>query len=385
VGISSTSGPTSGITGRACRDGRPERIEVAARTKARGPFWWPLGRASGSRWPRPVPRSSRVRPHWPPRLRIHSPIPPTICACSSLSDAAPDLPTIGIRWDRREAYFWALIAACGAFVAGAAFSLRDGINQLIHPSATSSFAVAYVVIAISTVLDLVSIRESAGALITRGRRYSRSLLQESQVTSDPTLRAVFVEEAVSVSGDGIAFVALALNQVTGSSAPQGVAAVLIGLALIRISLRLIKRSHDFLVGVWVLRPGTQQGDAADLTQPIRPVEGQRMQALRSAYPGVTGIRELLVNFIGPGRVWIVARVEIDNDLRGAQVESLVRGIDSRMRRESESIYRVDVVPIGGGHVGDPRSSVGERSRGEPGQPESSPHRAPGAGGRLTHR
>jgi len=59
----------------------------------------------------------------------------------------------------REAYFWALIAACGAFFAGAAFSLRDGINELLHPSATSSFAVAYVVLAISTVLDLLSIRQ----------------------------------------------------------------------------------------------------------------------------------------------------------------------------------------------------------------------------------
>jgi divalent metal cation (Fe/Co/Zn/Cd) transporter len=32
-----------------------------------------------------------------------------------------------------EAYFWALIAGLGVFVAGAAFSLRDGITELIHP------------------------------------------------------------------------------------------------------------------------------------------------------------------------------------------------------------------------------------------------------------
>ena len=254
----------------------------------------------------------------------------------------------------REAYFWALIAACAAFVAGAAFSLRDGINELIHPSTTSSFAVAYVVLAISTVLDLVSIRQSAGQLITRGRPYSRSLFQESQVTSDPTLRAVFVEDAVSVSGDVIAFVALGLNQITGSSVPQGVAAVLIGVVLVRISLRLIQRSHDFLVGVWVLTPSLQAGDAEDITQPIRPVEAERIRALVSGHPGVTGIRELLLNFIGPGRVWIVARVEIDEELRGAQITSLVRGIESSMKGESESIYRVDIVPIGGGPDGGPR-------------------------------
>jgi hypothetical protein len=34
------------------------------------------------------------------------------------------------------------------FIAGAAFSLREGITELIHPSVTSSFTVAYVVLAI---------------------------------------------------------------------------------------------------------------------------------------------------------------------------------------------------------------------------------------------
>jgi hypothetical protein len=135
----------------------------------------------------------------------------------------------------------------------------------------------------------------------------------------------------------------------GSSVPQGVAAALNGVVLIRISLRLIRRSHDFLVGVWVLAPALQAGDADDLTQPIGPAEAKRMQALLTAYPGVTGMRELLVNFIGPGRVWIVARVDIDDDLRGAQVESLVRGIESSMRHEPENVYRVDVVPTGGDH------------------------------------
>ncbi|HYB31536.1 MAG TPA: cation diffusion facilitator family transporter [Solirubrobacteraceae bacterium] len=285
----------------------------------------------------------------------------------------------------REAYFWALIAACAAFVAGAAFSLRDGINELTHPSGTSSFAVAYGVLAISTAFDLVSFRQSAGQMVTRGRRYGRKLLQESQVTSDPTLRAVFTEDAVSVSGDVIALVAVALNQITGSSIPQGVAAVLIGLVLIRISLRLIKRSHDFLVGVWVLTPTPEGSDADDVTQPIRPVEAQRVRALISAYPGVTGIRELLLNFIGPGRVWIVARVDIDDDLHGAEVESLVRGIETSMMRESDTIYRVDIVPIGDVHAGDP-ISLGRESGGEPGRRESSPpHDGAGAGGRLADR
>ena len=150
----------------------------------------------------------------------------------------------------REAYFWALLAALGVFVAGAAFSLREGIEELIRPSATSSFAVAYVVLAISTVFDLVSFRQSAGPMARQARRHQREFREESRITSETSLRAVFLEDAVSIAGDVIAFAAVALNQLTGSSIPQGVAAVLIALVIIRVSLRLIQRNHDFLVGAW---------------------------------------------------------------------------------------------------------------------------------------
>jgi len=62
----------------------------------------------------------------------------------------------------REAYFWALLAGLGVFVGGAAFSLGEGVDELVHPGATSSFAVAYVVLAISGGFGLLSFRHSAG-------------------------------------------------------------------------------------------------------------------------------------------------------------------------------------------------------------------------------
>jgi divalent metal cation (Fe/Co/Zn/Cd) transporter len=172
----------------------------------------------------------------------------------------------------------------------------------------------------------------------RAHRYHRELLEESRVTSDPSLRAVFVEDAVSFSGDVLALAALALNQITGSSVYQGVAAVLIALVMIRVSLRLISRSHGFLVGAWTGAAGGPQGrDVAGVTQPLRPAEEERARALILGNPGVTAIRQLLVTFVGPGRVWIVARVDVDDGLRGAQVKALVRGIESGLKHESESI------------------------------------------------
>jgi hypothetical protein len=127
-----------------------------------------------------------------------------------------------------------------------------------------------------------------------------------------------------------------------------VAAVLIAVVMIRVSLRLIQRSRDFLVGAWSGAAGGPQGhDVAGFTQPLRPAEEQRLRAFLLGYPGVTAIRELLFTFVGPGRIWIVARVDIDDGLRGAQVEALVRGIESGVKQQAEEVYRVDVVPIGG--------------------------------------
>jgi cation diffusion facilitator family transporter len=258
----------------------------------------------------------------------------------------------------REAYFWALVAGLGVFVTAASFSLRQGIEELIHPGATSSYAVAYTVLAISAVFDLISFRQSGGQMRLRAHKYQRNLLEMSRVTSDPTLRTVFTADAVSVSADVLVAIALALNQITGSSVPQGVAAVLIALALIRLSLRLISRSHDFLVGTWSGAAGGPKGrDVAGFTQPIRPADEERVRALLLANPGVRTIRQTLITFVGPAQVWLVVRIEIDGSLRGTQVESLVRGIEAALKEEVPELYRVDVVPFGAEAGGERRSQV----------------------------
>jgi cation diffusion facilitator family transporter len=231
----------------------------------------------------------------------------------------------------REAYFWALLAALGVFVTGAAFSLRAGIDELLHPSATTSFSLAYVILGISAALDLVSFRQSAGQMNLEAQQAHRTIMGQAVATSDPSLRAVFTEDAVSVAGDLLALAGLAVSQIIGSSAPQAIAAVLIALVMIRISLRLISRNHDFLVG-----------------QPVQPADRIRVQTFLLEYPGITAVVELLADFIGPDQIWVLARVEVARELRAPEVTALVRGVESAMRGQSSHVYRVDVVPVATG-------------------------------------
>ena len=94
-----------------------------------------------------------------------------------------------------------------------------------------------------------------------------------------------------------------------------------------------------------------------LAKPLRPADEDRIRAFLLGYPGVTGIREVLVTFTGPGRVWVTARLDVAGELTGAQVTSLVCGIESGMKRESDAVYRVDVVPVGGAFDQDPAAAV----------------------------
>ena len=50
------------------------------------------------------------------------------------------------------------------------------------------------------------------------------------------------------------------------------------------------------------------------------------------YPGVRAIREFLVTFVGPGQVWVLTGIDIDNKLSSRDVTDLVRGIELGLRR-----------------------------------------------------
>jgi cation diffusion facilitator family transporter len=229
----------------------------------------------------------------------------------------------------RDAYFWALIASVGVFVAGAVFSLREGVDSLLHQVDATSFGVAYGILAISAIFDSVSLVQAVRQLRSEARLFRRDFLDQVVLTSDPTVRAVFAEDAAAIAGDVIALVGVALHQATGSPLPDAIAAVLIGMLLVAVSVQLARRNRDFLLG--------------EQAPPAVRVEVERSVASK---PGVVAIKELALTYLGPRRIWVLARVDVDDGLRGDEVEALVRAIDEDLRSQSPYIVRVDVVPIG---------------------------------------
>ena len=217
----------------------------------------------------------------------------------------------------RAAYFWALIAALGVFVTGALLSIRQGVLELLHPGRGDVLPPG-----IRRPGDLARAREHlASACLPAapqgsdgaGPRVHGALLAQL----DPIARAVLAEDAAAVAGNVIAAVGIGLRQLTGSRVPDGVAALLIGLVLGYVALELARRNGEFLIG---------RRAPANIEAQVR----RTITALR----GVTGIGELLVTFLGPRQLRVLARVDIDDGLSGAQVKSLVAELEDTLCRDS---------------------------------------------------
>jgi cation diffusion facilitator family transporter len=176
----------------------------------------------------------------------------------------------------REAYFWALLAAIGVFVVGAVLAVYEGVRELVNPVPVESFVVAYVVLAVAFLLDLVSFLRARRQLRREAQAMARGLLEHVRMTSDPTTRAVFAEDAAGLTGNVLAATGIALHQVTGSVIPDAVAAIGIGLVLGAVAVLLVETSS------WARSWRPPAGSASERSSPGGPGWSRSGDSTRSS-------------------------------------------------------------------------------------------------------
>jgi cation diffusion facilitator family transporter len=213
----------------------------------------------------------------------------------------------------REAYVWSLLAAIGLFVAGAAVSVTHGIQELINPEPAGHFAVGYIVLAVSFVLEGISFLRSVRQAKPEAESLQRDLIEHVLATSDPTLRAVFAEDSAALVGLVIAAAGLAAHQLTGSPVPDAVGSILVGALLAVVAVVLINRNRQYLVG-----------------QEVDPrVRAAAVQALL-AEPEVARVTYLRLEFVGPRVVSVVGDVDLTGDDTESHVAVRLRALEARI-------------------------------------------------------
>ncbi|KRC66374.1 cation diffusion facilitator family transporter [Aeromicrobium sp. Root236] len=223
----------------------------------------------------------------------------------------------------REAYVWSMFAALGLFVAGAAVSITHGVQELIDPGEASDFVVAYVVLGIAFVLEGVSFAQAFRQVGREASTIDRELLQHALQTSDPTLRAVFAEDAAALIGILIAGAGIALHQVTGSPTPDAIGSILVGVLLAVVAIVLIDRNRRFLVG---MEASPMLLDAA--------------RARLAAMAGVSSVGYLHMEFVGPRRVYLVASVDLVGDDVESSVADHLRMLESELETDESVVEAV---------------------------------------------
>lgn len=214
----------------------------------------------------------------------------------------------------REAYVWALFAAFGLFAVGAVVSVMHGVQELFAPEPAENYAVSYVVLAVAFVLEgasfLQALRQARGQAAAR----EHDVLEFVVDTSDPTLRAVFFEDAAALIGLVIAFAGILLHQLTGSPVPDAIGSILVGLLLAFVAYVLVRQNRRFLVGVVV------DGRA-------RRAALERLLSHRD----VTTVSHLHIEFVGPERVFVVAAVDLAGDAPEHTVAARLNAIEDELQ------------------------------------------------------
>jgi cation diffusion facilitator family transporter len=221
----------------------------------------------------------------------------------------------------RERYFWTLLAAVGIFVGGGVFSVMQGVNELRGGEHDAGhFSIAYVVLAVSAVLEAASwlqaLRQLRSDAATQDRGFHRQLWD----TSDPAVTTVFFEDTAALAGLAIAAAGVTLHQVTGDHTWDGVASIAIGLLLVVVALALGRENRSLLIG-----------EAAD------PRMQRSLTDLLSSYDEVDAVDEVLTSVIGRGEVLVAARIDLDDDITAGQVEALARRMERDILAEHPTV------------------------------------------------
>lgn len=223
----------------------------------------------------------------------------------------------------RERFLWAFLAAIASFLIGGCFSVAMAIRQLEHGEMIGSSTAAWIVLGVAFLGDgfsfIQSLRQACNDARERGRDIWFHLLR----SSDPTVRAVVVEDGAALIGIVIAAVGLLLSHQLRSGRPDAIASLLIGLLMAATAFGLARPLADFLVG--------------------KSLPPELLEEIRSVISSDKSIDEILsvqAVYIGPEEVIVAAKVRPMSGLTTEELSRAMDDLDHALHRASPFVADV---------------------------------------------
>jgi cation diffusion facilitator family transporter len=257
-------------------------------------------------------------------------------AAHSVADSANEiLLAVSLRRARRPAdaehpfgyggarFVWAFLAAISSFLIGGCLSIGLAINELVHGGEVGDYGIAWVVLGVAAAADGTSLVQT----LTQARReaafWGRSTLGYLRHTSEPTLRALAVEDTAALIGVALASAGLLVHQLGGPSSSDGIASLLIGILLGFTAIGLALPLADLLIG-----------------RSVRPDRLQRARELLTESPAVDDVLDLYAVHVAPQEAILAAKVHPAPGQSGDELSAALDDLDQRLRSELPEIGEV---------------------------------------------
>jgi len=250
-----------------------------------------------------------------------------------LSKSAPDREhPYGHGKDR---FFWSLLVAVGLFVAGAVFSVYEGITKITGESeGGESFLIAYVVLGAAFVFESGALVVSTREFLKSARDENRSFWGHFRTTRNTTMKVPLYEDAAALAGLAIAAAGLLLTQLTGNHLYDGLASIGVGVILGFVAFELGADSRALLLGEAVL-----------------PEDEERLREIMTSFEEVTDVLRLLTMHLGPDAVLVNTEIHVVDGLETDQIEDLLERITQEMREEMPEVAQTFIELHPPGKVG----------------------------------
>ena len=211
-----------------------------------------------------------------------------------------------------ERFFWALISACGIFFVGAGVTAWHGVTALFHPEPIEFSSFVFVVLFLSFVIELYTLRVAVRQL---QRAFPHRSWRERFNESDPATLAVLLEDSVAVVGVVVAATSITLSYVTQNVIWDTAGSLAIALMLAVVAVVLIVRNRSYLVG-----------------RSLSDEEREEIIDFLNADPAIEKVLDFKSSAVG----WGVYRIKCEVEFNGnALLRAAYRGAE--MRRQYDEV------------------------------------------------
>lgn len=248
----------------------------------------------------------------------------------------------------RERYFYSFVVAVMLFTVGAAFSIYDGVNKIIHPGTVDSPAIAFIVLGLSAVLEGLSLRtavKEANVARDRGMGWRDFV----HATKSAELPVVLMEDSAALCGLLFAFLGVLLAVLTGDDAWDGAGSVAVGALLACAAFIVGYESKSLLIG-----------------ESATPTDTARIVGALEDGPEEFRVIHLRTTHISPDLLLVTAKIAVPPEMRMSELSPGIDAAEKRVRAIlpiAEIIYlEPDIYRSGADKVTDPSVRAVRRGR-----------------------